>query len=120
MRCTVNFGDLSQKDHHHTTQTLNLLPGFKLINHADSTFLKRGILPPSKPELIMTIGLPGCGKTSFAKNYAFDHPEKRYNVLSTDYIIDLMSVGEVSRRDFVQEREKLCMNREMKDRLTRE
>lgn len=108
MRCSINFGDTSQKD----STALNLLPGFKLINHADGTFLKRGILPPTKPELIMTVGLPGCGKTTFSKNYAFDHPEKRYNVLSTDFIIELMCVGDASRRDFVQEREKLCMNRE--------
>jgi len=43
--------------------------------------------------MVMMCGLPGCGKTTWIGKYAAEHPEKVYNVLGTNSIIDKMKVG---------------------------
>lgn len=43
--------------------------------------------------MIMMCGLPGAGKSVWAAEYASKHPEKKYNVLGTNNIIDKMKVG---------------------------
>ena len=43
--------------------------------------------------MVMMCGLPGCGKTTWIGKYAVEHPEKVYNVLGTNSIIDKMKVG---------------------------
>lgn len=56
----------------------------------------RGLLPPASKgdcEVIMMIGLPGSGKTYFAANLCKDKPEKYYNVLGTNLILDKMRVS---------------------------
>nr|CDS26365.1 e1b 55 kda associated protein [Hymenolepis microstoma] len=61
----------------------------------------RGLLPPAKKEdceVIMMIGLPGCGKTYYSSNLLKDHPEKYYNVLGTNLILDKMKVMGLSRK----------------------
>ena len=40
----------------------------------------------------MMCGLPGCGKTTWIGKYAAENPEKVYNVLGTNSIIDKMKV----------------------------
>lgn len=40
-------------------------------------------------------GLPGAGKSVWAAEYASKHPEKKYNVLGTNNIIDKMKVMKV-------------------------
>ena len=55
----------------------------------------RGTKPPPHKEdceIIMLCGLPGAGKTYWATKYAQEHPEKRFNVLGTNNIIDKMKV----------------------------
>lgn len=41
----------------------------------------------------MMVGLPACGKTTWAVKYAQSHPEKKYNILGTNAIMDKMKVG---------------------------
>lgn len=40
----------------------------------------------------MMVGLPGCGKTTWATEYAAKHPEKYFNILGTNNLIDKMKV----------------------------
>jgi len=42
--------------------------------------------------MVMMCGLPGCGKTTWVGKYTAEHPEKVYNVLGTNNIIDKMKV----------------------------
>ena len=45
-------------------------------------------------EMIMMIGLPGCGKTTWVDNYVSENSEKQYNVVSTTTMINKMTVSE--------------------------
>lgn len=47
----------------------------------------------------MMVGLPGSGKTTWADKYRVENPDKKYNVLGTNNIIDKMKVGS---RGFIQ------------------
>lgn len=38
------------------------------------------------------VGLPGSGKTTWATNMQKSHPEKRYNIIGTDTLIDKMKL----------------------------
>ena len=49
-------------------------------------------------QMIMMCGLPGTGKTTWALNYNKDHPEKRYNIIGTDSLIDKMKVMGLPRK----------------------
>merc|ERR1712051_1136112 len=44
-------------------------------------------------EMIMLIGLPGCGKTTWVNKFVAEHPEKRYNVIGTAALVDKMKVN---------------------------
>lgn len=39
------------------------------------------------------VGLPACGKTTWAMKHAETNPEKKYNILGTNAIMDKMKVG---------------------------
>lgn len=40
----------------------------------------------------MMVGLPACGKTTWAIKHAESNPEKKYNILGTNAIMDKMKV----------------------------
>lgn len=52
-------------------------------------------------EVILMVGLPGSGKTQWALKYAKENPEKRYNVLGAETVLNQMRVsccwGEISQ-----------------------
>ena len=43
----------------------------------------------------MMIGLPACGKTTWAEKHMRENPEKRYTILGTNQIMDRMKVRRV-------------------------
>lgn len=45
-----------------------------------------------RKEVLMLVGLPGSGKSTWARKWAQVHPEKRYVILGTDPILDQMKV----------------------------
>ncbi len=47
----------------------------------------------SECEVLMMVGLPGSGKSTWAAEYAERHPERRYMVLGTQAILEQMRVG---------------------------
>ncbi|KAK1426593.1 hypothetical protein QVD17_15269 [Tagetes erecta] len=57
----------------------------------------KGLMGPSfsdvcNCELIMMVGLPASGKTTWAERWVNDHPEKRYILLGTDLFLDQVKV----------------------------
>lgn len=68
---------------------------WNLINDVDVSLRVHGRLPPSSKsecEVLMLIGLPGCGKTYYADGLRADNREKQYTILSTNLILDKMKV----------------------------
>lgn len=50
-------------------------------------------------QMIMIIGLPGSGKTTWGINKAKSNPEMRYNIIGTDTLIDKMKVMGLPRKN---------------------
>ncbi|NJO63356.1 MAG: ATP-binding protein [Richelia sp. RM2_1_2] len=47
-----------------------------------------------QPELIMLVGIPGSGKSTWIRNHMNKHPEKNYVVISSDDIIEELGAAE--------------------------
>ncbi|XP_067136543.1 heterogeneous nuclear ribonucleoprotein U-like protein 1 isoform X1 [Centruroides vittatus] len=113
----VNFGQLPEP-------LFPLCPGYEnytFISCAPAAWLERGTLPPTKKEdceIIMMCGLPGAGKTTWAVNYIALHPDKKYNLLGTNSIIDKMKVMGLPRKrnyagrwDVLIQKSTKCLNK---------
>uniref|UniRef100_A0A9I9CEW4 SPRY domain-containing protein n=1 Tax=Cucumis melo TaxID=3656 RepID=A0A9I9CEW4_CUCME len=55
-------------------------------------------------EVMMMVGLPASGKSTWAKKWADDHPEKRYILLGTNLILDQMKLPGLLRKHNYGER----------------
>ncbi|MED6144884.1 hypothetical protein PIB30_019672 [Stylosanthes scabra] len=53
----------------------------------------------SNCEVIMMVGLPASGKTTWAEKWVEEHPEKRYVLLGTNLVLDQMKVPGLSRKN---------------------
>lgn len=52
-------------------------------------------------KLICMIGLPGCGKTTWIREFIKQNPEDLWNVLGTDQLLDQMHVfGQSRKKDY--------------------
>ncbi|KAJ8308856.1 hypothetical protein KUTeg_013730 [Tegillarca granosa] len=81
----------------------------------------RGLAPPAKKEeceMIMMVGLPACGKTTWAEKHAAENPDKHYNILGTNSIIDKMRVMGLPRKrnyagrwDVLIDKSTRCLNK---------
>ena len=49
--------------------------------------------------MVMIVGLPGVGKTTWGLKMCADHPQKRYNIIGTDTLIDKMKVMGLPRKN---------------------
>ncbi|XP_076455157.1 uncharacterized protein LOC143289849 [Babylonia areolata] len=75
--------------------------GFAYIGQLPLSDRVRGMKSPERKadcEMIMIIGLPGVGKTTWGINMQKSHPEKRYNIIGTDTLIDKMRVMGLPRK----------------------
>ncbi|KAK7302692.1 hypothetical protein RJT34_13587 [Clitoria ternatea] len=66
---------------------------------------------PRDCEVMMMVGLPASGKTTWAEKWVHDHPEKRYVLLGTNLILDQMKVPGLLRKNNYGERFDLLMDR---------
>ncbi|KAM4641088.1 heterogeneous nuclear ribonucleoprotein U-like protein 1 [Discoglossus pictus] len=76
-------------------------PGFTFIQHVPPFERVRGMLPPKNKgecEMLMMVGLPGAGKTTWAMKHAAAHPAKKYNILGTNTIMEKMRVMGLRRQ----------------------
>uniref|UniRef100_A0AAY4DBX7 B30.2/SPRY domain-containing protein n=1 Tax=Denticeps clupeoides TaxID=299321 RepID=A0AAY4DBX7_9TELE len=81
----------------------------------------RGTVGPATKadcEILMMVGLPACGKTTWAAKHAEMHPEKKYNILGTNAIMEKMKVMGLRRQrnyagrwDVLIQQATQCLNR---------
>lgn len=62
-------------------------------------------------EVLMMVGLPASGKTTWAENWVKSHPEKRYMLLGTNLALDQMKVHGLLRKGNYGERFDRLMDR---------
>ncbi|XP_059161035.1 heterogeneous nuclear ribonucleoprotein U-like protein 1 [Physella acuta] len=94
---------------------------FKFLEEVAEEERVRGHKPPSTKEeceVIMMVGLPGAGKTHWAVKHVEENPDKRYNLLGTNSIIDKMKVlgqprkqNHSGRWEVLVDKANKCLNR---------
>ncbi|KAH9508331.1 Heteroproteinous nuclear ribonucleoprotein U-like protein 1 [Bulinus truncatus] len=95
----VNFGQVGP---------WSLVPvGYTFIGLLPPLARTRGLEPPaskSSCEMIMLIGLPGSGKTTWALHKQETRPRERFNILGSDALIDKFKVMGLVRHSGYSER----------------
>ncbi|KAE9452645.1 hypothetical protein C3L33_15450, partial [Rhododendron williamsianum] len=66
---------------------------------------------PRDCEVMMMVGLPASGKSTWAEKWVKEHPEKRYVLLGTNLALDQMKVPGLLRKNNYGERFDLLMDR---------
>ncbi|XP_014282216.1 heterogeneous nuclear ribonucleoprotein U-like protein 1 isoform X2 [Halyomorpha halys] len=93
VRFEVNFGQVEP--------WFPIKNGYTFINQIPVDECVAGPRKPEKKsdcEMIMMCGLPGCGKTYWANKHCAANPDKLYNVLGTNALIDKMKVMGLPRK----------------------
>ncbi|KAL8609349.1 hypothetical protein ACOMHN_008143 [Nucella lapillus] len=95
--------------------------GFVYIGQLPVSERVRGMKSPERKadcEMVMIVGLPGVGKTTWGINMQKNHPEKRYNIIGTDTLIDKMRVMGLPRKrnyhgrwDVLIDKASKCLNK---------
>jgi len=92
---TVNFGQMPGP-------MFPLIKGYTPIGQLDfADGIRRGPIPPDSRgecEALMMIGLPGAGKTYWAEKLKKENPEKNFNILGTNNLIEKMKIDGLSRK----------------------
>ncbi|XP_042299536.1 heterogeneous nuclear ribonucleoprotein U-like protein 1 [Sceloporus undulatus] len=96
-------------------------PGFTFIQHLPLSERVRGTIGPKSKtecEILMMVGLPAAGKTTWAIKHAAANPLKKYNILGTNAIMDKMRVMGLRRQrnyagrwDVLIQQATQCLNR---------
>ncbi|XP_063168300.1 heterogeneous nuclear ribonucleoprotein U-like protein 1 [Candoia aspera] len=96
-------------------------PGFTFIQHLPLSERVRGTIGPKSKkecEILMMVGLPAAGKTTWAIKHAAANPGKKYNILGTNAIMDKMRVMGLRRQrnyagrwDVLIQQATQCLNR---------
>ncbi|KAK6316803.1 hypothetical protein J4Q44_G00122030 [Coregonus suidteri] len=114
--CAIEF-NFGQKE-----QPFFPLPeGYTFIQNVPLENRMRGTVGPATKadcELLMMVGLPASGKTTWALKHAEEHPAKKYNILGTNTIMEKMKVMGLRRQknysgrwDVLIQQATQCLNR---------
>uniref|UniRef100_A0A8C9EB09 B30.2/SPRY domain-containing protein n=1 Tax=Phocoena sinus TaxID=42100 RepID=A0A8C9EB09_PHOSS len=79
----------------------SVLPGYTFIQHLPLSERIRGTVGPKSKaecEILMMVGLPATGKTTWAIKQAASNPSKKYNILGTNAIMGKMQVMGLRRQ----------------------
>ncbi|XP_045072636.1 heterogeneous nuclear ribonucleoprotein U-like protein 1 [Coregonus clupeaformis] len=95
--------------------------GYSFIQTLGIEDRTRGAVGPASKagcEILMMVGLPACGKSTWASKHAESHPEKKYNILGTNAIMEKMKVMGLRRQknyagrwDVLIQQATQCLNR---------
>ncbi|XP_032870318.1 heterogeneous nuclear ribonucleoprotein U-like protein 1 isoform X1 [Amblyraja radiata] len=95
--------------------------GFTYIQHVPLDQRMTGTAAPkskSECEILMMVGLPAAGKTTWAAGHAASNPRKKYNILGTNAIMEKMKVMGLRRQrnyagrwDVLIQQATQCLNR---------
>ncbi|XP_062844385.1 heterogeneous nuclear ribonucleoprotein U-like protein 1 [Trichomycterus rosablanca] len=94
--CSVEF-NFGQRDEPLFPQP----PGYTFLQDLPLQDRTRGTVGPANKaecEILMMVGLPGAGKTTWANKHYQQHPEKKFNILGTNAIIEKMKVMGLRRQ----------------------
>ena len=75
---------------------------FEPIQQASPKHKERGPCPPpsqSSCDVVLLVGLPASGKTTWAQKFCRDQSDKNYEILGSDMILDKMGLGRVGWRE---------------------
>ncbi|XP_056126191.1 heterogeneous nuclear ribonucleoprotein U-like protein 1 [Rhinichthys klamathensis goyatoka] len=94
---------------------------YTFIGTVDMENRVRGTIGPTNKsdcEVLMMVGLPACGKTTWASKHAEMNPEKKFNILGTNAIMEKMKVMGLRRQrnyagrwDILIQQATQCLNR---------
>ena len=90
----VNFGQMDMP-------MAPLIPNFISFSRVQQQNLVRATKGPSKREdceVLQMVGLPGAGKSTWANQHSLRHPEKKFNIMGTNALIDGMKVMGLLRK----------------------
>ncbi|XP_069631155.1 heterogeneous nuclear ribonucleoprotein U-like protein 1 isoform X2 [Haliaeetus albicilla] len=114
--CAIEFNFGQREDTY-----FSVPPGFTFIQHLPMAERVRGTLGPKSKaecEILMMVGLPAAGKTTWAVKHAAANPSKKYNILGTNAIMDKMRVMGLRRQrnyagrwDILIQQATQCLNR---------
>uniref|UniRef100_A0A671RPM3 Heterogeneous nuclear ribonucleoprotein U-like protein 1 n=1 Tax=Sinocyclocheilus anshuiensis TaxID=1608454 RepID=A0A671RPM3_9TELE len=98
-----------------------LQDGYTFIGAVNIENRVRGTVGPTNKsdfEVLMMVGLPACGKTTWATKHAKMNPEKKYNILGTNAIMENMKMMGLRRQrnyagrwDILIQQATQCLNR---------
>ncbi|XP_038829489.1 heterogeneous nuclear ribonucleoprotein U-like protein 1 isoform X2 [Salvelinus namaycush] len=94
--CAIEFNFGQKEEPFHSPPE-----GFRFIQTLGIEDRTRGAVGPASKadcEILMMVGLPACGKTTWASKHTESHPEKKYNTLGTNAIMEKMKVMGLRRQ----------------------
>ncbi|KAL9919111.1 uncharacterized protein ACN427_001156 isoform 2-T3 [Glossina fuscipes fuscipes] len=114
---TVNSEDEYEEVHPLPRKQMSLLPDYELIALIpEENYISGPQRPESRKdcEVILMVGLPGSGKTTWVSKHLSENPHKRYHVIGADALIAKMTVDGVPRKTVHKGRfdrvHELCFN----------
>jgi len=103
VKFTANFG--KDKDGKETPAAKEALEGYTQIAMTEESTRVRGdarIKTREECEFILLIGLPGAGKSTWAREYAAANPEKKFEILNAAQYLDKATVNGESRKNHTE------------------